>query len=63
MLAYACAEGCARLGLRDDGARPDADADGTALVIHAKADDYKTDPSADSGDRIACAVVAKGGRG
>ncbi len=35
-------------------------ADGTALVIHAKADDYKTDPSGDSGDRIACAVVAKG---
>ena len=37
-----------------------ADADGTALVIHAKADDYKTDPSGNSGDRIACAVVAKG---
>ena len=37
-----------------------ADADGTALVIHAKADDYKTDPSGDSGDRVACAVVAKG---
>lgn len=35
-----------------------ADADGTALVIHAKADDYKTDPSGESGDRIACAVVA-----
>ena len=35
-----------------------ADADGTALVIHAKADDYKTDPSGDSGDRIACAVIA-----
>ena len=35
-----------------------ADADGTSLVIHAKPDDYKTDPSGDSGDRIACAVVA-----
>ncbi len=35
-----------------------ADADGTALVVHAKPDDYKTDPSGDSGDRIACAVVA-----
>ncbi len=40
------------------GANPLADADGTALVVHAKADDYKTDPSGDSGDRIACAVVA-----
>ncbi len=42
------------------GATPLADADGTALVIHAKADDYRTDPSGDSGDRIACAVVAAG---
>lgn len=32
---------------------------GTALVIHAKADDGKTDPSGNSGDRIACAVIAK----
>ena len=35
-----------------------ADADGTSLVIHAKADDYRTDPSGNSGDRIACAVLA-----
>ena len=35
-----------------------ADADGTALVVHAKADDYRTDPSGNSGDRIACAVIA-----
>jgi Cu-Zn family superoxide dismutase len=34
------------------------DADGTALVIHAKADDNRTDPSGESGDRIACAVIA-----
>ena len=32
---------------------------GTALVIHAKADDMKTDPSGNSGDRIACGVVTK----
>jgi len=30
---------------------------GTALVIHAKADDMKTDPSGNSGDRIACGVI------
>lgn len=35
-----------------------ADLDGTSLVIHAKYDDYRTDPSGNSGDRIACAVIA-----
>ena len=40
------------------GAHMLADADGTALVVHAKPDDYKTDPSGASGDRIACAVLA-----
>jgi Cu-Zn family superoxide dismutase len=33
------------------------DADGSALVIHATADDYRTDPSGNSGGRIACAVL------
>jgi len=28
-----------------------------SLVIHEKADDYKTDPSGNSGARIACAVL------
>jgi superoxide dismutase, Cu-Zn family len=32
---------------------------GTAIVIHAKPDDYKTDPSGNSGDRIACGVIMK----
>jgi Cu-Zn family superoxide dismutase len=32
---------------------------GTALVIHAKADDMKTDPAGSSGDRIACGVITK----
>ena len=30
---------------------------GTALVIHAKADDQKTDPAGNAGDRIACGVI------
>lgn len=36
------------------------DADGAALVIHATADDYKTDPSGNSGARIACGVLTSG---
>jgi Cu-Zn family superoxide dismutase len=32
---------------------------GTALVIHAKPDDMKTDPAGNSGDRIACGVITK----
>ncbi|MGI9179912.1 MAG: superoxide dismutase family protein [Longimicrobiaceae bacterium] len=32
---------------------------GTALMIHANADDYRTDPSGNSGDRIACGVVGQ----
>lgn len=34
------------------------DADGAALVIHATADDYETDPAGNAGGRIACAVLA-----
>jgi len=32
---------------------------GTAIVVHAKADDMKTDPAGNAGDRIACGVVTK----
>lgn len=32
---------------------------GTALMIHAGADDMKTDPSGNAGDRIACGLVVK----
>jgi len=33
------------------------DSDGSALVIHADPDDMMTDPSGNSGDRIACGVI------
>jgi superoxide dismutase, Cu-Zn family len=32
---------------------------GTALVIHAKPDDMKSDPAGNAGDRIACGVITK----
>jgi Cu-Zn family superoxide dismutase len=32
---------------------------GTAIVIHAKEDDYKTDPAGNSGPRIACGVIQR----
>lgn len=35
------------------------DADGSALVVHASQDDYKTNPSGNSGARIACGVISR----
>jgi superoxide dismutase, Cu-Zn family len=32
---------------------------GTALMIHAKADDLKSDPAGNAGARIACGVISK----
>lgn len=32
---------------------------GTSLVIHAKADDLSSDPSGNSGDRVACGAIVK----
>ena len=32
---------------------------GTSLVVHANADDMKTDPAGNAGDRIACGVITK----
>jgi len=32
-------------------------ADGTSIVIHAKADDCSSQPAGNAGDRIACAVI------
>lgn len=36
------------------------DADGAAFVVHADPDDQMTDPSGNSGDRIACGVFSAG---
>lgn len=59
------AQGKADLTLEDkdatlgDGAHSLFSNGGTAIVIHAKADDMKTDPSGNSGDRIACGIITK----
>ena len=34
------------------------DADGTAIVVHEKADDYRSDPAGDAGSRVACGVLS-----
>lgn len=36
------------------------DEDGSAMVVHASSDDQKTDPSGNSGDRIACGIFKSG---
>lgn len=47
-------------GASMNGAEGIFDADGTSLVIHAAADDYRTDPSGNSGARLACGVFRAG---
>jgi Cu-Zn family superoxide dismutase len=32
---------------------------GTSLILHASADDRKTDPAGNSGDKVACGVIEK----
>lgn len=46
-------------GSRDEVLAQVFDADGTAIVVHATADDYRTDPSGNSGGRIACGVLTR----
>lgn len=53
------AKGNAKQTITDDRVTMDQLNAGTALVVHAKADDMKTDPAGNAGDRIACAVVKK----
>jgi Cu-Zn family superoxide dismutase len=42
-----------------DGANSVFTSGGTALMIHAKADDLKSDPAGNAGDRIACGTITK----
>jgi len=59
------ANGTAKTTVMDERVNLDDDAHsvfangGTALVIHEKADDLKTDPAGNAGMRIACGVIAK----
>jgi superoxide dismutase, Cu-Zn family len=47
-------------GVRLDGKSANLlDGDGAALVVHAAADDYTSDPAGNSGERIACGVIQK----
>ncbi|HEY6174405.1 MAG TPA: superoxide dismutase family protein [Kofleriaceae bacterium] len=43
----------------DDGPHSVFSGGGTALVIHEKADDLKTDPAGAAGNRIACGLIKK----
>jgi Cu-Zn family superoxide dismutase len=41
------------------GAKSVFDADGSALMLHAGADDYTSDPAGNAGSRLACGVITK----
>lgn len=45
------------LSLEEGGEGYLLDDDGSAILVHAHGDDYRTDPSGESGDRIACGVI------
>jgi Cu-Zn family superoxide dismutase len=59
------ADGTAKLTVEDervnlgDGDHSVFAGGGTALMIHAKADDLKSDPAGNAGDRIACGLIEK----
>lgn len=46
-------------GPRDTTLASIFDSDGTAVVIHADPDDYRTDPAGNAGKRIACGVITR----
>lgn len=43
------------------GQNPILDGDGASLVIHAEPDDYRTDPSGETGNRVAAGVIEPAG--
>lgn len=45
----------------DSGPTSLFDGDGSALVVHGAPDDFKTDPTGNSGARIACGVIRRSG--
>jgi len=47
-------------GKLSDGDAALLDADGAAIIVHEGPDDLKTDPSGDSGGRLACGVFVGG---
>jgi Cu-Zn family superoxide dismutase len=60
--AYVAADGTLQLevlakGVNLTGDNALLDADGAAIVVHATADDYMTDPAGNAGGRIACGVL------
>lgn len=56
-------DGASRQELTSDRLRLSGllDDDGAAIVVHAAPDDYESQPAGDSGDRVACGVITRGG--
>ena len=44
----------------DGDMNPLNDADGSAILVHSRPDDYESQPGGDAGDRVACGVISMG---
>ncbi|HEY0105651.1 MAG TPA: superoxide dismutase family protein [Rhizomicrobium sp.] len=62
---YAAADGTLRAGTISNafslgnGKKSIFDRDGAAIIVHAKTDDYMSQPAGASGDRVACGVIMR----